>query len=141
MTYITCVSNAHSSSNTITNELGPKCLPTQSRKSHISKATKIKKNELMITANAVVIGAAGSCPGKNGERVGQGVGHGNDGHAYADGGGGPTVQSQYNFASAALLRRLEIPDFPIPVSLHIYCSVLFLFFFNPKQFLRHNTHK
>lgn len=83
----------------------------------------------MITANAVVIGAAGSCPGKNGERVGQGVGHGNDGHAYADGGGGPTVQSQYNFASAALLRRLEIPDFPIPVSLHIYCSVLFLFFF------------
>lgn len=141
MTYITCISNAHSSSNTITNELGPKCLPTQSRKSHISKATKIKKNELMITANAVVIGAAGSCPGKNGERVGQGVGHGNDGHAYADGGGGPTVQSQYNFASAALLRRLEIPDFPIPVSLHIYCSVLFLFFFNPKQFLRHNTHK
>lgn len=94
----------------------------------------------MTTANAVVIGAAGSCPGKNRERVGQGVGHGNDGHAYADGGGGPTVQSQYNFASAALLRRLEIPDFPIPVSLHIYCSVLFLFFFfNPKQFLRHNT--
>lgn len=141
MTYITCISNAHSSSNTITNELGPKCLTTQSRKSHISKATKIKKNELMITANAVVIGAAGSCPGKNGERVGQGVGHGNDGHAYADGGGGPTVQSQYNFASAALLRRLEIPDFPIPVSLHIYCSVLFLFFFLTPNNSSDTTHK
>ncbi len=48
------------------------------------------------TADAVVVGAAGDGASENRERVrGEGVREGNEGHAYAHGRGGATVQSQH----------------------------------------------
>lgn len=78
-------------------------------------------NRRTITANAVVVGATGDCSSKNGNWVGERVREGQNRHANADGGGGAAVYTQDDVSGAGRHRHLalKVPDFAIPVPLHL----------------------